>query len=130
MLSHSWQTDLDDLLAHSGGLPPSGYAALLPNASVAIASSPHDEGLPSTKLSPQQPTAPVATIRAAGDADGLSSAEMERLASVAYLVGCPLQRHQLNALVGVHPAMRVAAELLARGVDPERVIALMDAHAD
>lgn len=61
---------------------------------------------------------------------GVSLAQLEALAAMAYLVGSPLQRQQPSGGDVVHPALLVAAKLLQQGVDPERVIQLVECRYD
>lgn len=62
--------------------------------------------------------------------DVVSSAQLECLAAVAYLLGSPLQRRQPSAQEGaVQPSLLLAYELLDRGVDPERVVELVEARS-
>lgn len=57
---------------------------------------------------------------------GVSREELEALSAMAYLVGSPLQRQQPTSSAATHPALLVAAKLLQHGVDPERIIRLME----
>ncbi|CCW66225.1 unnamed protein product [Phytomonas sp. Hart1] len=60
--------------------------------------------------------------------DALSLFKMECLAATAFLLGSPLQRDQPHTGEAVQFSMRLASELLAREIDPERVIALIESH--
>lgn len=53
----------------------------------------------------------------------LSSAELA--AAIAFLVGSPLQRSQPNALETIQSSLLIANQLLAHGVDPDRIVDLI-----
>lgn len=57
---------------------------------------------------------------------GVSREQLEALSAMAYLVGSPLQRQQPCGGDATHPALLVAAKLLQQGVDPERIIQLVE----
>lgn len=62
--------------------------------------------------------------------DSVSSAQLECLAAIAYMLGSPLQRTQPSPQEGaVQSSLLLACELLERGVDPERVIELVEARS-
>ncbi|ESL05741.1 hypothetical protein TRSC58_06598 [Trypanosoma rangeli SC58] len=54
--------------------------------------------------------------------------QLECLASIAYLVGSPLQRHQPTSKEPVQQSMKLVRELLRRGVDPEQVIRVIESR--
>ncbi|KPA76608.1 unspecified product [Leptomonas pyrrhocoris] len=57
---------------------------------------------------------------------GVSVEQLEALSAMAYLLASPLQRQQPCGSDATHPALLVAARLLQHGVDPERVIQLVE----
>jgi hypothetical protein len=57
---------------------------------------------------------------------GLANDQLEALSAVAYLTGSPLQSQQPSGGARTHPALLVAAKLLQQGVDPERIIQLVE----
>ncbi|EAN89997.1 hypothetical protein TcYC6_0079110 [Trypanosoma cruzi] len=54
--------------------------------------------------------------------------QLECLASIAYLVGSPLQRNQPTVMEPVQRSMKLVRELLRRGVDPEKVIRVIESR--
>ncbi|RNF03212.1 hypothetical protein TraAM80_05892 [Trypanosoma rangeli] len=54
--------------------------------------------------------------------------QLECLASIAYLVGSPLQRRQPTLKKPVQQSMKLVRELLRRGVDPEQVIRVIESR--
>lgn len=61
----------------------------------------------------------------------VSQSQLECLAAAAHLLGSPLQRRTGQPSTGgVQPSLLVAAELLRRGVDAERVVALVEARTN
>ncbi|CCW63134.1 unnamed protein product [Phytomonas sp. EM1] len=61
--------------------------------------------------------------------EAISASQMECLAATAFLLGSPLQRDQPRAGEAVQSSMRIAYELLAREIDPERIISVIQSHA-
>ncbi|AYU82112.1 hypothetical protein LDHU3_33.2030:CDS1 [Leishmania donovani] len=57
---------------------------------------------------------------------GVTAQQLDALSAMAYLVGSPLQRQQPVGSDMTHPALLVAAKLLQHGVDPERIIELIE----
>lgn len=57
----------------------------------------------------------------------VSPDQLDALAAFAYLVGSPLQPHQpgQNCAAAAHPSLLVVAQLLQYGVDPERIIEII-----
>ncbi|EAN78570.1 hypothetical protein, conserved [Trypanosoma brucei brucei TREU927] len=53
---------------------------------------------------------------------------LECLASIAYLVGSPLQRSQPTAAEPVQKALCVVRKLLQRGVNPEQIINVIESR--
>lgn len=62
------------------------------------------------------------------DTHAVTSAQMECLAGIAYMVGSPLQQHQPTAVESLQPSLLLACHLLEQGVDPERIIQVIEAR--
>ncbi|KAG5494318.1 hypothetical protein GH5_02331 [Leishmania sp. Ghana 2012 LV757] len=119
-LSERWLHDAEGLVSRAQSITPT--SSLPPTA---VPSSPH-AGLSSTPPS-------LDSSAAAGDPTsyGVTAQQLDALSAMAYLVGSPLQRQQPVGSDMTHPALLVAAKLLQRGVDPERIIALIECrHRD
>ncbi|RNF09817.1 uncharacterized protein Tco025E_06924 [Trypanosoma conorhini] len=56
--------------------------------------------------------------------------QLECLASIAYLVGSPMQRSQPTLMEPVQQSMKLVRELLRRGVDPEQVIRVIESREE
>lgn len=105
-LTGGWLRDADGLVANTRGLnasSPSPSEAPAP-PELAVASTPGDLATPY----------------------GVTAQQLDALSAVAYLVGSPLQRQQPAGSDMTHPALLVAAKLLQQGVDPERIIELIE----
>ncbi|KAG5495089.1 hypothetical protein JKF63_02142 [Porcisia hertigi] len=57
---------------------------------------------------------------------GVTTQQLDALSAMAYLVASPLQRQQPVGSDMSHPSLLVAAKLLQSGVDPERIIELIE----
>ncbi|GET91875.1 unspecified product [Leishmania tarentolae] len=57
---------------------------------------------------------------------GVTAQQLDALSAMAYLVGSPLQQQQPVGGDMTHPGLLVAAKLLQHGVDPERIIEVIE----
>lgn len=87
-----------------------------------------DTGTGAAALTRSSPPASPDTHRAEESKPpyGVTQEQLDALSAMAYLVGSPLQRQQPCDGEATHPALLVAAKLLQQGVDPERVIQLVE----
>ncbi|KAG5469404.1 hypothetical protein LSCM1_02621 [Leishmania martiniquensis] len=119
-LSQGWLSDTEELVGSAHSITTTYY---LP--STAVTSFPHA----GSSWTPSS----FGSSAAAADPTpyGVTAQQLDALSAMAYLVGSPLQRQQPVGSDMTHPALLVAAKLLQRGVDPERIIELIECrHRD